>query len=124
MINCKVFFAKLEFKSNLLQAENLLHSLMFLYWFNCNTITTIYSVNCSCSDILALPTLKEYIYVCAPNSVSGNKEWTEWEAKLNVMQATYLSIGAYPDQTVEALLMGCKVFKYLLQGYSLNSSEV
>lgn len=75
-------------------------------------------------DIMALPALKQYIYMYSFMAGSESKEWRRLEAKLNLMQATFLTILSCPSLSHEALLKGKQTFQTLLGRYFQENTEV
>ena len=62
--------------------------------------------------------------MCSPKATPEAKEWSKWEAKLNVMQVTCLSIAAFPALNDDALLKGKEIFELLFKKYFTSDSEV
>ena len=66
---------------------------------------------------MALPTLKQYVYVCITRAISASREWIRLEAKLHLMQATYLTLMSHPSLNEATLLKGTQTFRTLLSRY-------
>ncbi len=63
-------------------------------------------------DILTLPTLKSQIYCALVPEKPGTSR--EVEARLNVMQTTFLALQTSPALTQEVLVKGQQIFQTLL----------
>ena len=63
-----------------------------------------------------------YEYISAPG-VENNK-LREEEAKLDVMQATYLTIRSYPTINQDAFFKGSKIFQILFKTYFDKNTDV
>ena len=74
-------------------------------------------------DMMMLPNLKQYIYSAL--GVQG-KEMNTVEAKLNLVQATFLTLQISPDleQDNDVLCMGQEVFSTLYDGHFNKTMEV
>ena len=72
-------------------------------------------------DMMTLPNLKQYVY-----SALQGKEMNTIEAKLNLMQALFLTLQSSPDleQDNEILCMGQQVFRTLYNGHFNKKMEV
>ena len=81
------------------------------------------------SDIMTLPTLKDYIYyslyIPAPSDGSGQPDGSgHLEARLNVMHTIYLTLLSSPTMSKDVLLRGQQVFQTLFTRFFKENLEV
>ena len=79
---------------------NLLFNLLYLHIFYLTLLFLIFS------DIVAVPTLKQYMYEC-----------TKLQCKLHIMQTTYLTLLSCPSLSEDTLINGRKTLLILLGRY-------
>ncbi len=74
-------------------------------------------------NILAIPILKEYIFMCSPKVVSETALWTILEVKFNIMQATFVFLGLYSRLGIESGANSSKLFEALRNKYCMGSNQ-
>ena len=76
------------------------------------------------SDIIVLPTMKQHLYMYISMPGAEKKKWREEEAKLDVMQATYLTIRLCPTINQDAFLQGSQTFQTLFKTFFDGNTDV
>ena len=92
----------------------------YRFIFTINSLTSIFL--CTHRDLMTLSTVKKSVY--EPLGSEARGLWMVVEAKLNVMQAVFLTIQTSPSLEEDILQKGLHIFQTLLNEYFTTTLEI